>query len=155
MKRLFLLLTICVLTTMLAQAQTTDSTATVTQAPAARKFTRGDSLYLAKLNSSGNIMIAAGVGLSGAGGYLIYNGHKVYTTPIDQNATAGQQQESERQNRKQGTIYMAVGGVCIAGGLVLTALGAKNKVEFKKQKKRMTLQSGLLDNGNLGLALTF
>lgn len=155
MKRLLFLISICIFTTLFAQAQTADSTAATSQAAKARAFTRGDSLYLAKLNSSGNIMIAAGVGLSGAGAYLIYNGHKVYTTPIDTKLTPGQQEESERQNHKQGTIYMAVGGVCIAGGLVLTALGAKNKVEFKKLKKRMTLQSGLLDNGNLGLALTF
>ncbi len=159
MKKLLLLLSICVLTTLFTQAQTNDSTSTLTQA-SARKFTRGDSLYLAKVNSSGNIMIAAGVGLCGAGGYLVYNGYRVYTSaPVG--TTPGQQEESKNQNRKQGTIYLAVGGIAIAGGLVLTAIGAKNKVEFKRMKKRMgqqekvEFQGGILDNGNLGVALRF
>lgn len=158
MKKLLFLLSICVLTTLFAQAQTSDSTA-ANQAPA-RKFTRGDSLYLAKLNSSGNIMIAAGVGLCGAGGYLVYNGYRVYTSsPVG--TTPGQQEESKNQNRKQGTIYLAVGGIAIAGGVILTAFGAKNKVEFKRMKKRMgqqekvEFQGGILDNGNLGVALRF
>lgn len=159
MKKLLFLFSICVLTSLFTQAQTSDSTATLSQTPA-RKFTRGDSLYLAKLNSSGNIMIAAGVGLCGAGGYLVYNGYRVYTSsPVG--TTPGQQDESERQNHKQGTAYLAVGGIAIAGGVILTAFGAKNKVEFKRIKKRMgqpekvEFQGGILDNGNLGVALRF
>lgn len=159
MKHLFILLILC-MASFATYAQT-DSTAAKAQT-APRTLTRGDSLMLAKMNSSGNIMIAAGVGLCGAGGYLLYNGIRVYKSSPS-GTTPSQQQESERQNTKQGTIYMAVGGVCIAGGIVLTALGARNKVEFKRMKKYMAsqrqtkavLQGGWLDSGNLGLALTF
>lgn len=161
MKQIFLALFLCVASIISLQAQS-DSTAAKTQT-APRTLTRGDSLMLARMNSSGNIMIAAGVGLTGAGGYLVYNGYKVYNNPIDSKLGASQRQEAERQNKKQGTIYMAVGGVCIAGGIILTAFGAKNKVEFKRMKKYMqqqqqtkaVLQGGWLDSGNLGLALTF
>ncbi len=160
MKHLFFILFLCI-ASIAAHAQTDSSTATTQTAP--RTLTRGDSLMLARTNSTGNILIAAGVGLCGAGGYLVYNGYKVYTTSIDPKLGASQQQEAERQNHKQGTIYMAVGGVCIAGGIICTALGAKNKVEFKRMKKYMQqqpttkaiLQGGWLDSGNLGLALTF
>lgn len=78
---------------------------------------------MAKLNSNGNLMIAGGVGLCGIGGYLIYQGHSVYTT---KSAVAG---ENER-NRKQGTIYYVASGVGIAGGIILTALGAKTKLSL-------------------------
>lgn len=113
-----------------------------------RAYTHRDSVYLAKLNSNGNLMIAGGVGLCGIGGYLIYQGHNVYTT---KSTIAG---ENER-NRKQGTIYYVAAGVGLAGGIILTALGAKNKVEFKQRKRLMELESGILDNGHLGLALNF
>ncbi len=112
-----------------------------------------DSIYLVKLNNGGNLMIAAGIGLCGAGSYLVYQGHKVYNTP----ALAGSPTaEAETQrNHRQGTIYYAAGGIAIVGGIILTALGARNKVDFKRRKKMMSLQSGILDNGNLGLALNF
>jgi hypothetical protein len=35
------------------------------------------------------------------------------------------------------------------------ALGASNKVTFKRKQKLMSLQSGLLDSGGLGLAFGF
>ena len=90
-------------------------------------------------------MIAAGVGLSGIGGYLVYQGYKVKST------VAGE----EERNRKQRTIYYVAAGVGIAGGIILTAIGAKNKVEFKQRKRLLEMESGLLDNGRLGLALNF
>lgn len=159
MKRLLLICLMCALTIAYTQAQNADTTM-ATKAVPTSGLTRGDSLYLAKLNSGSNIMLALGVGLCGAGGYLVYNGYRVYTsTPVGD--TPGQQEESERQNHKQGTIYLAVGGIAIAGGIVLTALGAKNKIEFKRtkrhleDKRKLELQGGILDNGKLGIALRF
>ncbi|MBP7388987.1 MAG: hypothetical protein KA841_01210, partial [Chitinophagales bacterium] len=61
----------------------------------------------------------------------------------------------KKRNQRQGIIYLAAGGVGIAGGIILTAFGAKNKVEFKQRKRMMEMQGGLLDNGRLGLALNF
>lgn len=125
-----------------------------------REYTRRDSVYTARLNSSGNLMIAAGIGLCGIGSYLVYQGHNVYTTDPGLPVNATPQQISVRdseidRNHKQGTIYYAVGGVAIAGGIILTAFGARNKVEFKQRKRMMELQGGILDNGRLGLALNF
>lgn len=116
----------------------------------AKTFTKADSVYLSKLNSSGNLMIAGGVGLVGASGYLIYQGYKIYTdigTPPNTATT--------ERNKRQGTIYLAAGAAAAVGGIVLTAFGASNKVAFKRKKQLMTLQSGLLDSGGLGLALGF
>lgn len=118
-----------------------------------KQYTHADSMYLAKLNTNGNLMIAGGVGLCAVGGYLIYQGTKVYTTPAPANST--DPTADVNRNHKQGTIYMAVGGVAIAGGIIVTAFGAKNKIDFKRKKKLMEMQGGLLNNGNLGLALTF
>lgn len=125
-----------------------------------RQYTSRDSLYNNRLNSSGNLMIAGGVGLCVAGGYLVYQGYNVYTTKpgLPQNPTPEQIsiRDSEiARNHKQGTIYYAVSGVALAGGIILTAFGARNKVEFKQRKRMMELQSGILDNGQLGLALNF
>jgi uncharacterized membrane protein len=142
MKHLFFLFLFCSLTTVvLAQA---DSSVV----KKAHTSTHRDSVYMAKLNSNGNLMIAAGVGLTGIGGYLVYQGYKVYTT---KSTVAGE----EERNRKQGTIYYVAAGVGIAGGIILTAIGAKNKVEFKQRKRLLEMESGLLDNGRLGLALNF
>ena len=116
-------------------------------------YTHRDSVYMAKLNSNGNLMIAGGVGLCAVGGYLIYEGNKVYTTVPS--PTSMDKDGEIIRNHKQGTIYYAAGGVAIAAGIILTAFGAKNKVEFKQRKHLMELQSGILDNGNLGLALNF
>lgn len=99
-----------------------------------------DSLYMARLNNSGNLMIAAGIGLTGAGSYLIYQGVKIYTT----NTPNIPQQENER-NKRQGIIYMAAGGVGIVGGVVLTALGARNKVEFKRRKRLLSMEITIPD----------
>lgn len=117
-----------------------------------RSYTHRDSVYMAKLNSNGNLMIAGGVGLCAVGGYLIYEGNKVYTT---KSTSAVDPSGENARNRKQGTIYYAAGGIAIAAGIIVTALGAKNKVEFKQRKHLMELQSGILDNGSLGLALNF
>jgi hypothetical protein len=133
-----------------AKAQT--DTASV-EKPSPRIYTHYDSVRLSKLNSSGNLMIAGGVGLCLAGGYLLYQGNKVYTSP----ATPGSANPNEEttRNRNQGTIYYAAGGIAIAGGIVLTAFGARNKVDFKARKRKMEFQSGILDNGRLGIALNF
>lgn len=118
-----------------------------------RTTTKRDSLYLAKLNSSGNLMIAGGVGLCAAGGYLLYQGISVYRTRVDGSTPAGLSQNE--QNKKQGTIYLAAAGVGIAGGIVLTAFGARNKVEFKRRKNAMNADLGILPNGQIGFALNF
>ena len=120
-----------------------------------RTYSHRDSVYLAKLNSNGNLMIAGGVGLCGVGGYLIYQGWKIYNNPVTNIIDPNAQKTQTDLNHKQGTIYYVAGGVGIAGGIILTALGAKNKVEFKQRKRLMELQSGILDNGSLGLALNF
>ena len=65
MKHLFLILFLCI-ASIAAHAQTDSATANTQTAP--RTLTRGDSLMLARTNSTGNILIAAGVGLCGAGG---------------------------------------------------------------------------------------
>ncbi len=112
-----------------------------------------DSVYMVKLNYSGNLMIGGGVGLAGAGTFLIYEGVKTYNTPAAPQST--DPTADVDRNHRQGTAYIAGGAAAFAGSVVLVALGAKNKVEFKRRKKMMSLQSGVLDNGNLGLALTF
>lgn len=108
---------------------------------------------MARLNNSGNLMIAGGVGLCGAGSYLIYQGLKIYRTP----AAAGSNNPAAEvdRNHRQGTIYLVAAGVGIGGGIILTALGARNKVDFKRRKKQMQLQLGFLDSGHLGTSLTF
>ena len=112
-----------------------------------------DSLYAAKLNYTGNLMIGGGVGLAGAATFLVYEGVKIYQTPASPSSTdpAGDVQ----RNHNQGTAYLAAGGVAYAGAVVLIALGVKNKIEFKHRKKLITLESGLLQNGNLGAMLSF
>jgi len=119
----------------------------------AHVYTHYDSVYMARLNSNGNLMIAAGVGLCGVGSFLIYEGNKTYTSSIAPTSTTPT--DDLQRNHRQGTIYYAAGGIAIAGGIVLVALGAKNKVDFKLRKKMMEMQAGLLDNGNLGATLTF
>ena len=118
-----------------------------------RVYTHYDSVHLARLNSSGNLMIAGGIGLCAAGSYLIYQGNKVYTTGPSTNST--NPAEEINRNHKQGTIYYVAGGVGIAAGIILTAFGARNKVDFKTRKKMMEFESGILNNGNLGVALNF
>ena len=130
----------------LANAQT-DSTSV------GKTYTHRDSVYLTKLNTSGNLMITGGVGLCAVGSYLIYQGNKVYTTRVSSSSPTWA--EDVKRNHKQGTIYYVAGGVGIAAGIVLTAFGARNKVDFKTRKKMMELQSGILDNGHIGLALNF
>ncbi len=117
------------------------------------KYTFRDSLYAAKLNYTGNLMIAGGVGLVGAGSFLIYEGVKVYQTPAGPSSTdpAGDVQ----RNHNQGTAYIAAGAVAYVGAAVLIALGARNKIDFKRRKKMMSLEGGLLQNGNMGAMLTF
>ncbi len=134
----------------LASAQTTDTVAPVKKSTA---LSRGDSLYMVKLNTSGNLMIAGGIGLTGVGSYLVYQGYKVYTTkPATTGATYN---DDLNRNHRQGTIYLAAGGVAIVGGIVLTAFGARNKVEFKNRKRKLQLDTGMLPSGQLGLALGF
>ncbi len=116
-------------------------------------YTHRDSVNLAKLNSGANLMIAGGVGLFGAGGYLLYQGITVYRTRDNSGKQSAQSQND--QNKKQGTIYLAAAGVGFAAGIVLTAFGARNKVEFKRRKKEMAMDIGILQSGQLGLAMTF
>jgi hypothetical protein len=121
--------------------------------PPQRKYGFRDSLYAAKLNYTGNLMIAGGVGLAGAGSFLIYEGVQTYNSPA---APASTNPSADiMRNHNQGTAYIIAGSVSFIGSAVLIALGAKNKVEFKRRKKLMSLQSGLLDSGNLGVALSF
>ncbi len=123
--------------------------------PEKRTYNHRDSVNLSKMNTNGNLMIAGGVGLCGAGSYLIWQGTKILNTiPAAVPGTALYEDEKKR-NQRQGIIYLAAGGVGIAGGIILTAFGAKNKVEFKQRKRIMEMQGGLLDNGRLGLALNF
>ena len=128
-----------------------DSSSTKRKPP--RQYGLRDSLYAAKLNYTGNLMIAGGVGLAGAGSFLIYEGVKIYSTPAAPLSTdpAG----DVDRNHKQGTAYIAAGGFAFIGSAVLIALGAKNKIEFKQRKKLMSLQTGLLDNGRTGVMLAF
>ena len=120
---------------------------------AQQKYGHRDSLYAAKLNYTGNLMIAGGVGLVGAGSFLIYEGVKTYRTPAAPSST--DPTGDLTRNHNQGTAYIAGGAVAYVGAAVLIALGAKNKIEFKRRKKLMSLESGLLDNGNMGAMLTF
>ena len=117
------------------------------------KYNHRDTVYMAKLNYTGNFMIGGGVGLAGAGSFLMYEGIITYNTPAAPLSTdpAGDVQ----RNHRQGTGYIAAGSAAFIGSAILIALGAKNKVEFKQRKKLMSLQTGLLDSGNLGAMLTF
>lgn len=117
-------------------------------------YSKRDSVQLAKLNSSGNLMIAGGVGLCAAGGYLLYQGITVYRD-IPQNIGTPAGDTQREQNKKQGTIYLVAAGVGIAGGIVLTAFGARNKVDFKRRKKAMEANLEFFPKGQLGLALNF
>lgn len=138
----------CVMLSLQCFAQS-DSAA----APKKSALSRGDSLYMVKLNNSGNLMIAGGVGLTGVGGYLIYQGVKVYNSTVVPNTPTAA--EDQQRNHRQGIIYMAAGGVSIAGGIILTAFGARNKIEFKHRKKQLQLETGWLPSNQMGLALTF
>ena len=120
--------------------------------PAPRVYTHSDTVYFARLNSNANLMIAGGVGLCAAGGFLIYEGIKIYTAPT---APTPAGDEDKQRNHRQGTIYLAAASVGIAGGIILTAFGARNKIDFKTRKKMMNVQSGILKSGNLGIALSF
>jgi len=122
-----------------------------TPASTRQVYTHHDSLYTAKLNYTGNLMIGGGVGLAGAGTFLIYEGVKIYNSPLAPNSQPGDQQ----RNHNQGTAYLAAGGIAFVGSAILIALGARNKIEFKHRKKLMSLESGLLQNGNLGATLNF
>ena len=87
------------------------------------------------------------------GPFLIYEGIITYNTPAAP-SSADPAGDVER-NHRQGTGYIVAGSAAFIGSAVLIALGAKNKVEFKQRKKLMSLQTGLLDTGNLGAMLTF
>src|SRR6476620_9534723 len=67
-----------------------------------RNYSHNDSIYLAKLNSNGNLMIAAGVGLCGIGGYLFYQGNRVYTTKPAANLSTPVADGEIARNHKQG-----------------------------------------------------
>jgi hypothetical protein len=121
--------------------------------PSHHSYTHRDTMYMIRLNHNGNMMIAGGVGLLGAAGYLFYQGPAVYSSPAAPNSTdpAG----DITRNHTQGALYLTAAGVATIGGAVLIAFGARNKIDFKRRKRIMSLQAGLLDNGNLGAALTF
>jgi hypothetical protein len=112
-----------------------------------------DSLNLARLNTTSNLLMAAGAGLFGAGIYLDYEGALIYKTPAAPTSTnpAG---DVER-NHNQGAAYLTCGVISIGAGAVLLAFGIKDKLLFKRRMKKMQLESGLLQNGNLGATLTF
>jgi len=143
---------ILVLTTLTAQlyAQSDSSAVKKNSGP---RYGQRDSVYAAKLNYTGNLMIAGGVGLVGAGSFLIYEGVKTYNTPAAPLST--DPTGDVQRNHQQGTAYIAAGAIGYVGAAVLIALGAKNKIEFKRRLKIMSLQGGLTDNGNIGVMLTF
>ena len=118
---------------------------------AQQRFDHRDSLYAAKLNYTGNLMIGGGVGLVAAGSFLIYEGVETYNTTT----SSGNPTNNVAQNHSQGTAYIAAGTIAFIGAAVLLGLGARNKIEFKRRKQRMALQAGLLDNGNVGAMLSF
>jgi hypothetical protein len=118
-----------------------------------RRPTHSDTLYLARLNHSSNMMIAGGVGLCGVGSYLLYYGITVYNTGADPAST--NPAADVNRNHNQGTVYLAVGGLSIAGGIALITFGAMRKYDFKVRKKMMSLQTGLLPDGRMQLALKF
>jgi len=124
-----------------------------TSKPVQQTQGRRDSLYAAKINYTGNLMIGGGVGLAAAGSFLIYEGVKIYHTPAAPLST--DPDGDIARNHKQGTAYIAAGTIAYVGTAVLVALGVKNKLEFKRRKKRMELTSGLLENGNMGAMLNF
>jgi hypothetical protein len=141
-------------TYLLAQQQDT----TVRQDSSVQKAVKNtishrDSIYLSKLSKGGTLMIAGGIGLCGAGAYLIWEGQLVYKSPVA--ATSATTTNTIAQNHQQGTAYIVAGGFAIAGGFVLGAFGVKNKIEFKKRRQRLLLQSGLLESGNLGACLSW
>lgn len=120
---------------------------------AQQKDAHRDSVYAAKINYTGNLMIGGGVGLLGAGSFLIYEGYKTYGTPA---APASPDPAADvNRNHRQGTAYFAAGGIAYVAGAVLIGLGIKNKIEFKHRKKRMELESGWLPDGNMGAMLNF
>lgn len=145
-KPLFLLLVLCLVFCRSAVAQADSS---VIKKPASSS-PRQDSTYNSRLGTNGTLMIAGGIGLCGAGSYLMYQGFKIYNAPVVNNDP-----KDISRNHKQGTVYIAVGGVAIAGGIILTAFGARNQHEFRMRKRLLSLRHGLLDNGNIGLALNF
>ena len=149
----YLLLLFSCFSIALSSAQTDSSKGNKTQIAQHHVYTHQDTVYLTRLNNSGNLMIGGGVGLCGVAGWLIYEGVLIYGTQPAPNSTdpAG----DTNRNHRQGTLYLAGGGLAIAGGIVLIAFGAKNKIDFKIRKKIMSLQSGLLDDGKLGLAINF
>ncbi|MCS6933654.1 MAG: hypothetical protein NZM35_00705 [Chitinophagales bacterium] len=112
-----------------------------------------DNLHLARLNRSGNMMIAGGVGLIIAGSYLVYQGFEIYRAPAP--AQSANPAEDVRRNQRQGTIYMAAGGVALAGGAALAALGIRNKVIFKKYLRYNQLKGCLEYHLPLALCLKF
>ena len=151
MKSAYILLIFLLTAVSIQVSAQTDSVAV--KSNTAPKYTQRDSIYAAKLNYTGNLMIGGGIGLAGAGTFLLYEGINTYKTPAAPSSTdpAG----DVARNHRQGTGYIAAGTIAFIGSAVLTALGARNKIAFKQRKKMMTLQSGLLDNGNLGAMLTF
>ncbi len=148
MKLYFLLFVLlCIFTDVTAQPDSTKSR------PALHAFSHTDSVHLARLNTSGTLMIGGGVALCAAGSYFIYEGSQVYNTmpdPSNTNPTA-----DINRNHQQGTIYLVAGGISIVGGFILGGFGIKNKINFKTRLKYMSLQTGLLPNGSLGASLIF
>ena len=126
MKHLFFLLLFSVVSILTISAQS-DSSAVK---KSTHTNTHRDSVYMAKLNSNGNLMIAGGIGLCGIGGYLFYQGHSVYITKST-SSDPSVKVTDEQTNRKQGTIYYIAAGAGLAAGIILTAFGAKNKVNQK------------------------
>jgi hypothetical protein len=141
-------------TSLLAQQQdTTLRQDTSVQKAVKNTISHRDSIYLSKLSKGGSLMIAGGAGLCAAGAYLIWEGQLVYYSPVA--ATSATTTNTIAQNHQQGTAYIIAGGAAIAGGIILGAFGVKNIIEFKKRKKRLLLQSGLLESGNLGACLSW
>jgi hypothetical protein len=116
-------------------------------------YSHRDSVYLDKLNTNSNLMLAGGVGLCGAGTYLIYAGAKLYKTPAPPNSS--DPSNDVQRNHTQGGAYIAGGVIGIGAGAVLLVFGAKGKLEYNRRIKKMQLQSGLLQDGHVGAMLGF
>jgi len=144
------------LSSLLGSSLYAQSDSSIVRKSAYHHPTYSDTLYLARLNHRSNMMLGSGVGLCGVGSYLLYYGVTVYRTGPDPASTTPAAQASDiNRNHSQGTVYLAAGGLAIAGGIALVTLGAMRKYDFKVRKRMMSLQGGLLPDGRMLLALKF
>ena len=85
MKSAYILLIFLLTAVSIQVSAQTDSVAV--KSNTAPKYTQRDSIYAAKLNYTGNLMIGGGIGLAGAGTFLLYEGINTYKTPAAPSST--------------------------------------------------------------------